>query len=448
MAEIDTSSYKLPAQPSALDTLGKMQSLRQQQQGIEQGQVNIDRSKLELAIRGLGFMTNEINAVDPATATPQDFFRIGQRAVNNKFMTPESYIQFVKEIPTKQADVPKFIQEYNNRAKSIGEVLDWNYGQITQSSDGQTVTPGVVSRKPGFAGDPSRGGFVAISKPIQQQLPPGTPTVVNGQPTYVGATPPDLAPGTVSQPTPVNRPNVGPLPVGRDRLSDGSIREVGPNTAVAPLSFKDRFPQGVPAGNPPLYEEGKKAYSEDQTLATQKLTAVKPAITALSLMKDLRSGPGTETYNKAVAFMKANNIIPTTANDPTAIYQEVNKYLNQYVQGGGTRSDADLAQRELSNPNVSQQINPALVKLTKNTIALDRIQAARSGAFEGQDFSKYGKHRSTFPSSVSTEAFTIDLLEPQERQKLLGDMLKKKDTKEGQKFWKSLEIAKRSGVLQ
>ena len=468
---VDTSSYPKPVQSNFLDTAQKFQ-------GLEQGSITLQQSKLKQ-------MNDQFNIMNSELATLANNPNVTKEMAQSRLLTLAKTFNLKPEITqhmlgelNSAPDVKSFAQNALVRGMATQEKVNNLYGTPQVIGNGQQNYPTAVSPITGVR---------QIGTPWQVQTPPGqevvdtNPTLSDGSPNpYYGqkrlygpnlpVAPPGVATGpgqSINQsPRVATSPGqaaalIQPKPVRTLPISsDKNINLTGPGKTITGVDVQDvpppnsqaanRFPapSGPAVGYSPLFEEGKKAYSEDQSLATQKLTAVKPAIAAANLMKDLRSGPGTETWNKAVAFMKANNIIPTTANDPTAIYQEVNKYLNQYVQGGGTRSDADLAQRELSNPNVTQQISPALIKLTRNTIALDRIQAARAGSFESGDFSQYGKYRSNFPASVDERAFSIDLLEPAERQKLLGDMLKKKDTKEGQKFFKSLEIAKRTGVLQ
>ncbi len=461
MAEVDTSSYPKPVQSNFLDTAAKFQ-------GLAQGSITLQQSKLKQ-------MNDQFQIINGELSTLANDPNATKEQAQNRLLTISKTLGLKPEITQHMLgelnaapSVQSFAQNALVRGQATQEKVNFLYGTPGTFNQGQQTTPVVTS---------PRFGMRPTGSPIQNQPAPNTqiydtnPTLEDGspnpnynRPTLLGprspVAPPGVSTGPGQAPAPGSTAPIQPNPVRTLPVTpDKNINLTGPGKTITGVDVQDvpppnqqvsnRFamPQSFATGQAPLFEEGKKAYSEDQSLATQKLTAVKPAIAAANLMKDLRSGPGTETWNKAVAFMKANNIIPTTANDPTAIYQEVNKYLNQYVRDGGTRSDADLAQRELANPNVTQQISPALIKLTRNTIALDRIQAARAGAFQSNDFSQYGRYRSNFPASVDERAFSIDLLEPKEKQQLLGDMLKKKDTKEGQKFFKSLEIAKRTGVL-
>lgn len=442
MAEVDTSSYPKNTynQSSVLDTAKKFGDVEQQGISINQAKLKQINDQFNLMNAELATLANDPNATKEQAASKL------LTLANTFGFKPEVTQHMLGELKSAPS-VQAFAETALVRGKSTLEKTNFLYGQNQIYSQGQQDTPVVVSPK---------FGMRPTGAPIQRQIPPNQPVIgPDNRETLQGPTAPVAPPGIATGP--------GRLPVARSELApavnpnstvtlpaNSNALPISPDTVPASAQVQSRFPapSGPAVGQSPLFEEGKKAYTEDQALATQKLTALKPLLAAVDLMKDLRSGPGTESWNKAVAFMKANNIIRTETNDPTAVYQEVNKYLNQYVSQNGTRSDADLAQREMSNPNVSQQINPALLKLTKSTIAQDRIQAARAGSWEGGNkLEEYGKHRSQFPAKMDPRAFNIDKLEDDERQSLLGDMLKKKNTPEGKRFWQSLEAAKKSGVL-
>jgi HEAT repeat protein len=169
------------------------------------------------------------------------------------------------------------------------------------------------------------------------------------------------------------------------------------------------------------------------------------------------SGPLTDQFTKIVAGLKSTGLVSIADdNDPTAIRQEVAKKLYQYVSNSpvGQRSDAAQTLREASSPNPNVQILPALIKLTKDAVALDRIEAAMPNAFKTGKFEGYLKHKGTFPQSINEKAFTLDL-EPEEKSaKLVDNMAKKLQSKnnrernDAEKFFKSLRMAKEQGFYQ
>lgn len=447
---IDTSSYRLPTTSSPLETAGKLGALQSQQLGI-------DKQKLDLLNQHFNIMNSELSTLanDPDVTKDKVIGRLN--SIADMLNMPQQVRQkmLAEFAPlTSQQEVKKHLDYTLLRGADTQQRLNEQYGKPGVIDTGQQIQP----TRTGL-----RGGPLPVGGPIQIQEPPTTVVTTPEGPRRAGPQPPKLPVGFEQQPggipgqivpsrvraLPVG-PVTSPAVPGPSTNFGGTVTgaEVGPNTANARVA-QGFEPVGSKAGQAPMFEEGQKQLANDQELATQKLTAIKPALQALPLLKDLRTGPTTEGFNKAVAILKANNIIPTTANDPTAIYQEVNKKLSQYVASSpvGQRSDAAQTLAEASSPSPKTQINPALIKLTKDAIILDRVQAARPNAFEGNDLSKYGKHRSTFPASVDERAFGLDLMEPEERNKLLQEMKKKQNTAEGKKFLKSLEIVDRLGYI-
>lgn len=453
MAEVDTSSYKQDAGKSPLEIASDFGKLKQQQQAIQRTDIGISSDQLELMKNRWAVLNKELSTmVNEKDITPDKVVKRMQNMVKMNLVTPDQLGEFVKTMPADPKALPQFLESSLKRGMSTMEAMEFAYGKPYARDTGQRVLSGKI--------DPRTGAEIPASQ-TPHELPPTTQTTgaSTGQPQLLGVQPPPV------QPT---------LPVGPVQGVQGQSNNFGGNVISAtrePATPQPRLPvqQPVPSGPTtapaPMFEIGKKQLAEDQELATQKLTAIKPAMQVLPLLKDLRSGPTTETFTRAVATLKANGIIPTgtAENDPTAIRQIVNKKLADYVRSNpvGQRSDAAQHLSEKASPTASEQINPALVKLTKDAIVLDRVQAARAGAFTKEikdkdgktitvphdDLSKYGNHRSTFPARVDERAFGIDLMEPAERKKLLDDMVKKKDTFEGKKFWKSLQIVKDQGLI-
>lgn len=449
--DIDTSSYPKPSSappPNPLDTLGRVIAIQQGQQGLESGQLGIDKQKLDLINQRFGGMVKDFTALatDPNLNEDKIRQRI-QTDVKLGIVTPDMAGTFITQLPPTQGMKPQeasallkgHLETWLNHAQTIKEAIDTHYGSPSTVDTGNAIQPVSVS---------PINGIRSTGLPIAKQVPTGTPGFdQNGRPSFAPANPdavamPPAAPGVR---LPVARPAVAPAA----RVS-GPTGPTVERTDLEPTSFADRF---APAP-PPLFEEGKKAYTEDQANATARATAMKPAEQALKLLPGLRSGPGTEPFNKAVAFLKANNIISTdTGNDPTAIYQEVNKKLAQYVASSpaGQRSDAAQTLAEAASPSPKTQINQALIKLTRDALALDRVQIARPNAFEGNNYQDYGKHRSTFPQSIDERAFGMMDLPEADRQKLVQTMLNKykknPNDAEAKRFLKSYDLAKKQGFL-
>lgn len=447
----DTSSYPKPvvAPPTnPLDTVSKVVNIQQGLQGLQSNALTIDKQKLDLVNQRFGEFSKQLLGIRNDPNLNEDKFRnLLTNQVKLGYMTPEMAAQTISQLPPTQglkpAEAAKVIKEHIDQqvshAMSLVEALNYHGGQQQLTDTGNALQPIAVSPK---------FGIQSTGLPIAKQVPTGTSGFdQNGQPAFAPPNPNAVAAPPAMPGTPQVAPQPMPLPVARP--------------PSAPIQTPNERVQNTFApATPPLFEEGKKALTEDQGQALGRATALKPAEQALKLLPGLRSGPTTETFNKAVAALKANNIIPTdTANDPTAIYQEVNKKLSQYVGNNPnvSRSDASQALAEAGSPSVGHQISPALIKLTRDAIALDRVQIARPNAFVNEngetrkDLQNYGQHRATFPQSVDERAFGLGDLPSDERQKLVKSMLdkykKNPNDPEAKKFLRSYDIAKKQGFL-
>lgn len=479
MTEVDTSSYPKPQQSNFLDTAQKFQ-------GLEQGSLAINQAKLNQANQALGYMTRAMSSLGP-NASADQYLAVGQNAVKMGLVPPQMLQTYVDRLnqykkPDGTFDSKDFYNEFVTAAATHQETINYHLGQPGTFSNGQQTTP--VVQSPKF-------GLRATGLPIQNQPPPqtpiidtnptnpdGTPNPNYNRPTMLGPRTPIAPPGVATGPgqppqLPVSNgpaPKVQTLPVGpvtnpkvlgESSNFGGNVTgvDVGQPTPTKVVENRFAMPSTFATGQAPGYEEGLKKYNEDQTRAGTLMQAAKPAIQALPLMQapGFLSGPLTDQFTKIVAGLKSTGLIDIKdTNDPTAIRQEVVKKLNQYVSSSpvGQRSDAAQTLKEASSPSPNVQILPALIKLTKDAIALDRVQAAMPNAFQGKDYQNYTKHQGTFPQSVDERAFTLDLESPDDKNKLVQQMAKKekssnaRDRKEATKFFNSLRIADQSGFYQ
>lgn len=448
MAEIDTSSYPRPtAGPSALDTIGKLQGLKQQEQQIQSGAIAIDKQKLDLVNQGIQYLVREVNAIDPTTATPEDFFRIGQNAVNQKFLTPEAYSQFVKTIPSNKADIPKFKNEYLQRAMTVGEMINWHYGNQGTIGTGQTIQPVATSPKPGF------GGVRSTGMPIQMQVPPTAQGVnENNQPTFVGPQTPQLAPNTVAAPPPVGIPVAPPTFNKNFPGGDPLVGSRNPAQNIA-----DRFPnipRGMPVQSPPGVAEAEMAAGtgsgaqlvEDRRRAANFQREIFPlaqAIPALEKLGPKGTGPGTETLNHLKSFA-ISNVPGVKESDFTGTvkdYDIAKKYLTDFVnQTGNSGTNDKLAAAFAGNPSVGIS-NAAAVDVAKSALALRRMQQAQILEFEqkGMPASQYSKWAAKRINEYDPRAFGVDLMSQEAKLKLRKQL--DRNPKEKERFERSLKLA-------
>lgn len=449
--EADVSSYNQPLPVSPLKVAGEVGQLQQQK-------LQIDQAKMDQANQALTYMTRAMGSLGP-NASKEEYAAVAQNAVKQGLVPQQqlnSYMERLQKAPTPQA----FYNEFVTAAETAKAQMDYHLGVPTNVATGQTVTPAVRSVKPGF-------GEQAIGLPVQQQAPPTSQTIdpTTNQPRMLGPQPAMAAPGAATGPTPLPVARPAGLPVERPMappaLTTGPIGPSVRTDADRPATFAERTdaafpkPTGPATGPTPLYEEGKKAYTEDQRNAGQRAFAIKPAIQALKLMPGLATGPGTEQFTQLAAAAKAWGIVDTKAeNDPTVLRQELNKKLAQYVGSSpiGQRSDAAQTLAEAGSPNPKVQITQALQNLTRDAIALDRVQILKPNAFKSQKFDDYIKHGGNFPTTVDEKALTLDLMDDKERDKIVTKM--KSDYKNGDatakkkavRFFETVQLAKDAKV--
>lgn len=470
--DVDTSSYpKLPTtQPSFLDVAGKLQGLQQGSQAIQSNAISLQQQQLGLIQSRFKAISGQIpGLLSKPDLNENDVRQFYQNNVKEGLVDNDTAATEIGQIPPTQGMPPaqaaltlkNYMGNKLQMAQSTMEALQYHLGQGGSVDNGASVNPTLTSPKPGFAGNPQAGGVVQPQPGIPIQPGPTQGTVSQGAP----GQPPMGTPGIMGP----SAPPTG-LPTVPGAAGGGSMLPFKPGTAPPQIVGTGGVPTaGAPTpvktqsftatGNAPMFDEGKKQLAADQDMATQKLTNIKPALQALPLLDGIMSGPGTETFTKALAGLKAFGIIPTTVNDAVIARQEVLKKLNQYVSTSPAagRSDAALLASEASSPNPNVQNGPALKKLTRDAIELDRVQAARAGAFNNQDMSKYPGFRSTFPAQVDERAFGLDMMEPKERDILMANMTKglnrtdkngkPNPTFEAKKFFKSLDIVDNQGLI-
>lgn len=459
MAEIDTSSYPKPAaapqQKTVLDQAKQWGDLQSQQISIGQAQLKQMNDQFQV-------MNNELaNLADGNPSKQEAAIRL-TRLAKTFNLKPQIVNHMMAEL-NEAPNVKSFAERALLRGQTTMEKVNSIYGAPINYDNGQTVTPSTIS--------PMRG-LRQIGQPIQIQNPPSTPTVdENNRPRLLGPQPPQLPPGTVATPTnvggaaPTNLPfPVANAPIAPRVVPTEAIKKPQGDTGVTPdwvsnkQVFNDRFPQptGPATGQSPLFSQGLGEYTKDMSEASGRASSIKNLTQAYPLItsKGFLSGPGTDAFTNAVAALKTWGLVDIDPNsDPTAIRQEVNKKLANYISNSpiGQRSDAQQSLKEAASPSAKVQILPALKRLVKDAVALERVQIAMPNVFKGQDYQNYIKHKGSFPQSVDERAFSLDM-EEDHGKKLVDEMRKRleKNPRDSTalKFKRSLEIADEQGFYK
>lgn len=454
IGQADTSSYaKAPLPVSMLDTVGKLNALDQQK-------LNINQSKLDQANQGLTYLTRAMTSLGP-NATKDQYKEIGAQMVQSG-LVPENMLHIWNDRVDAAPDSPTFFKQTLAATADHQMQLKLGTGTDTNQSDNSTTYQGKT--------DPLTGGFTpATQAPLQ--VPPTQPNV-NNQPTLPNGQPNPayMQPGIVGSGSPGFTPAGRGLPVqGAAPTPVAAAPIASPRMPVQQPSIGSPAASGLPgtvnaipvdrtkvAGNspivtgpPPNFDVGQKMFQQDQLSATGKATSLKPLEEAYDLAKSVATGPGTETLNKARAYLANAGLIKADEKNPTVIYQMLNKNLAQFIDKTGSRSDADLAVKESGNANAKTQLQPALMHMVQKIIGRERIEMARPQAFEGSDYQNYGKHSASFPTSQDERAYSIDKMPAAEARQLYSNMRAKAlaGNPEGIKFLKSLSTAKKTGVI-
>lgn len=463
MAEVDTSSYPKASLPvSPLKQAGEIAQTRSAIQGNISNDIAIDKQKLDLMNTQFGLMNQELSTMidDPSITKQQAAQRLARFATTLK-LPPEAVNHMMEELNAAPS-VKAFSENALRRGMDTQQRINQQYGTNETLTSGAMQYQGVrlpAAKGGGF--DTSRGTQLPVQPPV------GSEYYVGGQKKTLGPSGPEgvqpaqglpvAAPAAPGSTAPLAPKPVRTLPVERPVSgATGPTREI---TDQVPTSLENRMAAGFNAAPPPMFEEGKKNLNEAQLRASGLSQTNKPAIQALDILKNIKlsTGPGTAQINDIMAGLKAFGLVDTKLeNDPTAARQELEKKLAQFVGNSpiAGRSDAAQTLAEAGSPNPKKQILPALIQLTRDAVALNRVEAAKALTFKGTDYTKVGEHFANFPQSVDERAFSLDLMEPKERDALVKKMALQykngnaSEKKSAEKFLNSLQISKQLGFYE
>jgi hypothetical protein len=234
-----------------------------------------------------------------------------------------------------------------------------------------------------------------------------TPATVNGQPWQPGG-------AQQARPGPANPPRLNPqTPAGATQTPAGATPQLTDTTGPAP-------------GTVQTAEASAKAYAEDNAAAGSYNDRVFPLAQAYNLLKDSTTGPGTEAINQMKSFLQAR--AATFGWQPSEIggvgkFEELNKYMTQYVNKMGSGSDARLASALSGNPSahISTLANRDVISAM---IGMERMRQAAITDFNNQNLppSQWSSFLRSWQTSHDPRAFVVDMLPADKQQKMLTSM--------------------------
>ena len=465
--ETDTSTYPRaapPQQQNPLDQIGKLQEMGLRQQQSQKNAIGIDQEKLKLVNQKWELNSKRLGELSEKGRTqqlgPEDLIDAYQDMVNYGGKTSDQYAKSVSSIKT-MAEIKRdnpgatpeqlkgMMHEYisgRGRAEqikgaSIMDAINTVHGAPGTVADGQ-YTRGIVT-SPFFGVQPKGAAF-------GQQNAPGLPTATPEGTQAFGQQP--LSP-PVQQGVPTPRPR---LPVDTSSAVNPRTVNGQPQNLTGPVIPPKA--SGPMLSQPYTFDEGKKQYAAGIEQAGRTLQGIKPAQQALKLMdpeviKGLTgTGPIAENASKILGALQGVGILKESG--PVAQRQELVKKLAYYLKNSpsGQRSDAaqELATKASANPDV--QLLPALINITRDNIALDRVDAAKSLSFqrgvENKQYGKFLEHQGSFPNDTDERAFKLDLMPEKERNEFLDNLEKNESKSKLAKFKKSYDLAKQLRMFE
>ena len=458
MSNVDTSSYPKAAFPKSAIEVAK------DFVGLEQAKTNIDRTKLELAIRNQDQLLRQLQGIDPATANAETIRKQLQYSVKMKLITPDQYAVEATNIPNDPAKVQDYLKNKMAQAQSINDALNWQYGQMSAIQTGAGVQPTVIRGRDQTTY--SAGPMIPNQlPPTTQEIGPDNKTRLRG----VVSTPPNelnLPPNPLQRPNPLpvappQMPNSGPLPV-----KPGMSNNLGGNVIAAEAeqptinTFAQRFPSSQPvvAREPGAAEaEVATGRQSGEALAAARQRAMTyaqdmfPVTEALNAAKNLGTkgvGPGSESVNYLKSFILTN--IPGIKDtdpefDKINDFDKLQKYLVQIAKtSGNTTTNDQLAASFAGNPNVKMS-NASVQDVLASIKALRSLDLAKTKMWEQQNLSEnqFAKWSSQWDNNIDPRAFGILDMRPEAIVKLDKSL----KGKAREKFNNSLKIARDIGFM-
>ena len=197
----------------------------------------------------------------------------------------------------------------------------------------------------------------------------------------------------------------------------GGVPVGGGGTNVAPS--RDVMP--LPG---PTLEGGQSAYAADTAMQRSLGQRISPLENALSVLRanpNLATGPGQAQFANAATAITQSLGLPTP-NQATA-YQELSKYLTQYMRNmpGANRSDLAQLEAQAASPN-PEQSRPAMETLLAKAVGYERMQTApldwfnqqyRSTGDAARNSGQYLLRASNWAKTQDPVAYAVDEMTPE-----------------------------------
>jgi hypothetical protein len=226
---------------------------------------------------------------------------------------------------------------------------------------------------------------------------------------------------------------VSSVTTGRAPVSTAGATGTGAPVTSAPLppaaapgaAAAAPSPYGAPAAllPPATLTGGQNAYAADTAMQRTLGTRIAPLENALSVLRsnpNMATGPGQTEFASAATGIASAFGLPTP-NQATA-FQELSKYLTQYMRNmpGANRSDLAQLEAQASSPN-PEQSRPAMETLLAKAVGYERLQTAPLDWFNSQypdaptaarNSGQYLMRSSAWAQTQDPVAYSVDEMTP------------------------------------
>jgi hypothetical protein len=338
----------------------------------------------------------------------------------------------IASVPTDEKQIPTYVQQLRDSALSAEQNFKLHYGAPGTMNRGPDVVGTNTNLYTGAVAPAGSGIPLGVTPEWWNTQIPDYKNPTNGQPEFmtngmlmerakrgVGAPPPPPVPGATAAPAPTpGTPGPGGAPV------------VAPGTSM-PGAPVPPVPTGPRPDDKAKWEASSALYARDLEASTTYQQRIFPLAQVASILAsgDVTTGQGADALNRAKSFLQtaAASMGWDAQTIQQAKYDEVTKYMQQYVnaQGMSARSDQALASAITGNPS-SHLSTLANKEVVKPLLAVERMKQMAT-----QDFKAGGGHPNDYMDFLSkwqTEhdprAFLFDMLDDGQRRKMLTGMTK------------------------
>ena len=404
---------------------------QQQRQALQQGQIGIDQSKLNLALthyQALGSLFTAALGVPPAGQkdpntgqisqglTDDYMHSIAQRGIAMGLLTPEQAAQELSVMPPDDAGKRQQIRELLFSVQDNAGRLQALAPPATLVNRGNQLTP--------------------------MQFPAGAPPRQMGDNLSLGLSPEGAASRVPTIDNDPNSPNYGQpttVPLGSvPGATGGNVTPPPSATGGTPPPASSRPAGTLPTGLPPGVGEARAAMAG---VSVQQGAALQHAVDSIpsqrtqlenlsQLLNHFTSGPASDIIKRGKSYVNeltGANIFDTgdIAAQDAFVKQATQLAQTQFGQLGGTGTDAKLDSAMHTNPSsmLSNESNREIIAMLQGNLdALQAKGASWQAYMKAHGPQSYGDFQTDFNQHFDPRVFQMSHLPPKNRAAIISDM--------------------------